>query len=255
VLATNTPLVAVEQTAACIWVGSLVCLALVANMARNVLDCPSRVMFFRAIGRRYGIVGTASLVVAIGADLGLAWPLSSWSGTIDATVALAVVLVLATAAGMVQARAMTTVRRRVMRQPRRRRRLPRPTPGPAAGQRATRPRGQPLFGNRELSAVRRFRVFKDFLGLHPPYHWTECRVGTHTSPSASSLRSSKPCWERTLSPQGSWGGWQVGLGREQGRTAKLQSSASACHTRGEDVDNDVGVVRLRRLSVSTTLSR
>ena len=114
---TSTPLVAVELIAACIWVGSLVCLALVANVARKVLDGPSQVTFFRAIGRRYGIVGSASLLVAIGAGVALAWPPSSWSGTIDAAVALAGVLVLAAAVGMAQARAMTIRRRRAMSTP------------------------------------------------------------------------------------------------------------------------------------------
>lgn len=116
-LATSTPLVAVELIAACVWVGSLVCLALVANVARKVLDGPSQVTFFRAIGRRYGIVGTASLLVAIGVGLALAWPPSSWSAIIDAAVALAGALVLATGAGMVQARSMTTLRRRALSAP------------------------------------------------------------------------------------------------------------------------------------------
>ena len=66
-LATNTPLVAVELVAASIWVGSLVCLAVVTAAARRVLDAPSQVTLFRAVGRRYGLVGTASLLVAIGA--------------------------------------------------------------------------------------------------------------------------------------------------------------------------------------------
>jgi hypothetical protein len=87
-LALNTPLVTVELLAACIWVGSLVCLALVTSTARRVLDAPSQVAFFRAIGRRYGIVGTGALLVAIGAGLALSWPPSTWSSTIDAAVAL-----------------------------------------------------------------------------------------------------------------------------------------------------------------------
>lgn len=116
-LAMSTPLVAVELLAACIWVGSLVCLALVANVARKVLDGPSQVTFFRAVGRRYGMVGTGSLLVAIGAGLALTWPPASWSPTIDAAVALAGVLVLATAVGMIQARQMTTLRRQAMGAP------------------------------------------------------------------------------------------------------------------------------------------
>ena len=116
-LATNTPLVAIELIAACTWVGSLVCLAIVANVARSVLEGPSQVVFFRALGRRYGIVGTASLLVAIGAGLALAWPPSSWSNITDAAVALAGLLVLLTGAGMAQARAMGSIRRRAMSSP------------------------------------------------------------------------------------------------------------------------------------------
>jgi hypothetical protein len=86
-------------------------------VARSVLDGPSRVTFFQAIGRRYAIAGTGSLLVAIGAGLALAWPPSSWSGTIDSAVALAGILVLATAVGMAQAHAMTTLRRRAMSNP------------------------------------------------------------------------------------------------------------------------------------------
>src|SRR6185312_11496204 len=110
-LATSTPLVAVELAAACIWVGSLVCLAVVTHAARQVLDGPSQVVLFRAIGRRYGIVGTVALLVAIGCGLALAWPPSTWSNIIDAAVALAGALVLLTGAGMAQARAMTGLRR------------------------------------------------------------------------------------------------------------------------------------------------
>lgn len=116
-LATNAPLVAVELIATSIWVGSLVCLAVVANVARAVLDTSSQVSFFRAIGRRYAIVGTGALLVAIGAGLALAWPPSSWSDTIDTAVALAGVLVLATVVGMVQARGMRILRRRAMSNP------------------------------------------------------------------------------------------------------------------------------------------
>lgn len=61
-LDTSTPLVAVELVAASIWVGSLVCLAVVTAAARRVLDTPSQVALFRAVGRRYGLVGTASLL-------------------------------------------------------------------------------------------------------------------------------------------------------------------------------------------------
>ena len=113
-LATSAPLVAVELIAASIWVGGMVCIAIVAKAARGVLDESSQVAFFRAVGRRYGIVGTASLLIAIAAGLALSWPPSSWSRTIDAAVVLAGVLVVATIAGMMQARAMTALRRKLI---------------------------------------------------------------------------------------------------------------------------------------------
>jgi len=116
-LATSAPLVAVELIAASIWVGGMVCLAIVAKAARGVLDDSSQVAFFRAVGRRYGMVGTASLLIAIAAGLALSWPPSSWSRTIDAAVALAGVLIVATIAGMMQARAMTALRRTLIASP------------------------------------------------------------------------------------------------------------------------------------------
>ena len=116
-LTTNTPLVAVELVAASIWVGSLVCLAVVTAAARRVLDTPSQVTLFRAVGRRYGLVGTTALLVAIGAGLALSWPPSAWSPITDSAVALAGLLVIARAAGMAQARAMTRFRRQAASAP------------------------------------------------------------------------------------------------------------------------------------------
>jgi len=117
-LATSAPLVAVELITASIWVGGMVCLAIVAKAARGVLDESSQVAFFRAVGRRYGMVGTASLLIAIAASLALSLPPSSWSRTIDAAAVLASVLVVATIAGMMQARAMTALRRKLIANPR-----------------------------------------------------------------------------------------------------------------------------------------
>ena len=69
-----------------------------------------------AVGRLYAIVGTGSLLVAIGTGLAMAGP-PTWSATIDTAVALAGLFVLATAVGMAQARAMATFRRRAMSSP------------------------------------------------------------------------------------------------------------------------------------------
>lgn len=116
-MATSTPLVVIEILSACVWVGSLACLAVVTGAARKVLDGPMQVAFFRAMGRRYAILGPGSLLVAIGTGLAMAWPPEGWSRTIDTAVALAGLLVVATVAGMAQARAMGRLRRRSMSTP------------------------------------------------------------------------------------------------------------------------------------------
>jgi len=113
----RTALIAIELVAASIWVGSLVCLALVSNVARRVLDGPSRVAFFRGIGRLYGIVGTASLVIAIVLGAALAWPLSERSGAVAAALVLSVALLIITGVGMAQARRMTDLRLLALREP------------------------------------------------------------------------------------------------------------------------------------------
>ena len=64
-MTTSAPVVAVEILSASVWVGSLVCLAVVSQVARKVLEGPAQVTFFRAVGRRYAFVGTGSLLVAI----------------------------------------------------------------------------------------------------------------------------------------------------------------------------------------------
>jgi hypothetical protein len=113
----RTALIAIEMLAVSIWVGSLVCLALVAKVARDELNERSRVALFRRIGRLYGVIGTCSLVVAIGAGVTIAWPLSQVGRTGIAVFVLTGVLVLVTGAGMVQARRMTVRRRLAIEKP------------------------------------------------------------------------------------------------------------------------------------------
>ncbi len=116
-MTTSAPVVALEILLASVWIGSLVCLAVVSQAARTVLEGPAQVAFFRAVGHRYAIVGTGSLLFASGDGLAMAWPPPTWSATIDTAVGLAGVLVLATAAGMAQARTIGTLRRRAMGSP------------------------------------------------------------------------------------------------------------------------------------------
>ncbi len=113
----RTILIAVEMLAASIWVGSLVCLALVSNVARRLLDPTSRVALFRGIGGLYGRIGTGSLIVAIGAGVAIAGRPSHWSTTIALAVSMSVLLVVLTGVGMAQARRMTIQRQRALNTP------------------------------------------------------------------------------------------------------------------------------------------
>jgi hypothetical protein len=110
----RTMLIAVAMLGASVWVGSLVCLAVVAAASRRALDQRARVALFRQVGRLYGIVGTGALLVAIAMGLVLAWPPTTVSRGVAIEFALAALLVAVTVAGMVQARRMTTARQRLV---------------------------------------------------------------------------------------------------------------------------------------------
>ncbi|HVV89127.1 MAG TPA: hypothetical protein VHB53_01415 [Solirubrobacterales bacterium] len=112
-LAASVPLVAVELVAASIWVGGLIAIFVVARAATATLAPAERIAFFRALGRTYGIVGSLALLVALagGAILLDDHP---WDGLLVATAIVAGALLLALAAGMAQARAMTSLRRRAL---------------------------------------------------------------------------------------------------------------------------------------------
>ncbi|MFP5346277.1 MAG: hypothetical protein ACLGIA_04535 [Actinomycetes bacterium] len=99
-------LVTILVLTASVWVGGLVTLLVVARVATATLDPPQRVDFFRLLGRAYGPVASACLLVAFATgDLLLAG--RPWGGLLTVTVVLGVALVLATAFGVAQARRMT----------------------------------------------------------------------------------------------------------------------------------------------------
>lgn len=113
----RTVLITIELLAASIWIGSMVSLVLVANIAKRVLEPAARIQLFRSVGRTYGIVGFGALIIAIAAGVGLAGTPSNWSTTITVAVILSGVLVAMTLVGMSQARRMTVVRRRAIASP------------------------------------------------------------------------------------------------------------------------------------------
>jgi uncharacterized membrane protein len=115
-LAASAPLVAVELVAASIWIGGLVAIFIVARTASATLGPTDRIAFFRSLGRTYAIVGSVALLVAlaVGAVLLDDHP---WEGLLIATAIVAGALILALATGMAQARAMTRLRRRALKEP------------------------------------------------------------------------------------------------------------------------------------------
>lgn len=102
--------------ASAVWTGGLVTIFVVARVARRTLGPRERVAFFRGLGRAYGPVGGAALVVAVGCGAAL---LSghAWDGTLIAATVVTACLVAVTAAGVAQARRMTRLRQAALRQP------------------------------------------------------------------------------------------------------------------------------------------
>jgi len=99
---------------ACVWVGGLVAIAVVTHTVRSELDRGAQVAFFRALGRRYLVVGGSGLAVALVAG-GVLLAGRGWDGTALAAVVVAVALVLVTVAGVQQARGVTRLRVRAAR--------------------------------------------------------------------------------------------------------------------------------------------
>jgi hypothetical protein len=79
------------------------------------------VAFFRALGRRYAIVGTGALAIAIATGAALLSD-QHWTGQLTTLAALTGTLVLVTGLGMRQARRVNTLRARGTATPRQSRR-------------------------------------------------------------------------------------------------------------------------------------
>jgi uncharacterized membrane protein len=109
----STPLVALNILAASIWVGGLVAIFVVARAAAASLEPAQRVAFFQALGRRYGIVGSVALLVALGTGAALLRG-HAWDDLLVAAAIVAAALLVAMGAGMAQARVMTRLRRQAL---------------------------------------------------------------------------------------------------------------------------------------------
>jgi uncharacterized membrane protein len=109
---TDAVLTGVLILATSLWLGGLVAIAVVARVAARTLDPAARIAFFRALGRFYGVVGTAALLVAYATGAALLRD-QPWGTASTVTVVVAAALAV-TLAGMVQARRMTRLRRRML---------------------------------------------------------------------------------------------------------------------------------------------
>jgi hypothetical protein len=114
--ATQALLLAVFVVATSIWLGGYVAILVVSRVAMGLLDQPTRVEFFRVLGRKYYRVGTPALVVALVAGAVLARN-STGSRLYEASVLVSMVLVVAFAVAVHQARRMTRLRRDLVSMP------------------------------------------------------------------------------------------------------------------------------------------
>ncbi|MGE0304541.1 MAG: hypothetical protein AB7N61_18330 [Acidimicrobiia bacterium] len=113
----RTLLITFAMLMASIWVGSLVCLAIVARVSHHALSAQARIEFFRRVGKIYGVVGTGCLAFAIVATVAIYWPPSEFPGVGLVAFGLAVLLMLFTIVGMLQAKTMTIARQREVEMP------------------------------------------------------------------------------------------------------------------------------------------
>jgi uncharacterized membrane protein len=114
--AAATAVAGVLILATTVWIGGFVTLVVVTRVARATLGPAGQVAFFRGLGRAYGAVSGIALAVGLATGAALVYG-RAWDGVLAAAVAVAAALVLATGVGVVQARRMTRLRRRLAEDP------------------------------------------------------------------------------------------------------------------------------------------
>jgi hypothetical protein len=108
---TRTIAISVVLLGGSIWIGSMVCLAVVARVATQVLSTTDRVELFADVGRIYRVLGTTALVAAACAAAALAGDPADWDALTLTAFVLGGFLLGLSLAGMRQAHRMTTMRR------------------------------------------------------------------------------------------------------------------------------------------------
>jgi hypothetical protein len=115
-LGTSPVVVFVALLGASVWIGGFVAIAVAARIARRQFGRLDQLAFFRALGREYAVIGVPALLIALIAG-GMLLEDRPWDATASAAVAVAGALMLTTAAGVAQARGMTRLRTRALREP------------------------------------------------------------------------------------------------------------------------------------------
>lgn len=96
--------------AAMVWTGGMVAVALTTVAARQTLEADQQVRFFRALGRRYGVVSGLALALFAVTGFALAGDPSGWSGTEIAVAVLTAAVAGLTVAGVLNAREVQRLR-------------------------------------------------------------------------------------------------------------------------------------------------
>jgi len=113
VSATDAVLALVALLGGSVWVGGFVAIVVVTRIARSTLGPGEQVAFFQALGRGWGLVSAPALALAL-AGGGALMARDGWGAGAGAAALVAAALLVCTAAGVLQARGMTRLRRRAL---------------------------------------------------------------------------------------------------------------------------------------------
>lgn len=116
-MAPHDVLVFVALVVAMVWTGGMVAVTVATVAARETLGPAEQVRFFRALGRRYGTVSSAALLVFTLTGLALAGDPAGWTATQAAIAALTALTAALTVVGVINARAVQRLRARALADP------------------------------------------------------------------------------------------------------------------------------------------
>lgn len=109
-------LVTVLIVAASVWIGGYAAVIVVSVISAKTLEGPTRVRFFRMLGSAYLKFTVPALIVAYAIGWSFLARLT-WTGELTRMAVASVLLLVVLAAGVVQARGMTRLRRRAFAEP------------------------------------------------------------------------------------------------------------------------------------------